>query len=125
RGIITDYNYTGLLAGVWEDPMRGIFRANQVISRLPEMDIDQALKDRLTAEVKFLRGLYFFESALLFGNVPRLLEPADVTTQPAFTPVNGVYAQVVTDDLAAANVLPWRWTGDDVGRATKGAALAL
>ncbi len=68
RGIFSDYNYGGFLNGIWEDPWRGIFRANQVITEVPEMeDLDAGLAQQLVAEARFIRGLYHFEQAVMFG----------------------------------------------------------
>lgn len=125
RGIITNYNYSGFLAGLWDDPWVGVFRANKVLARVPEMDIDAGLQDRLVAETKFLRGLFYFQQALLFGDIPIITEPVDADAEPEFRPVAEVWAQVIQDASDAAAVLPWTWTGDDIGRATRGGALAL
>jgi starch-binding outer membrane protein, SusD/RagB family len=125
RGIITDYNYGGFLGGMWTDPWQGIFRANQVIHHVPAMEIAGALKERLVAEAKFIRALYHFEHVLLFGDVPIVTEMLDASAAPEFRPAADVYAHVIKDATEAAAVLPWRYTGSDIGRATRGGALAL
>jgi hypothetical protein len=125
RGIITDYNYGGFLSGMWDDPWAGIFRANQVLARVPEMDINQAVKTRIVAETKFLRGLFYFHQTLLFGDIPIITEPADASTEMVWKPKAEALAQVVKDAGEAAQDLPWTWSGADKGRATKGGALAL
>lgn len=126
RGVITNLAFTSYgLGGIWDDPWKGVFRANQVVNRVPEMEIASGLKEQLVAEARFIRGLYHFEQALRFGDVPILTEPVDLTTQPEFHPRDQVWDQAIEDALAAAEVLPWSWSGDDVGRVTKGGALAL
>lgn len=129
RGIITDYNYTGFLSGIWEDPYVGIFRANTILAKVGQMEadgkIDSALKTRIFAETKFLRGLFYFHQTLLFGDCPLITETIDALYKPTWNTEAEILAQVVKDATEAAADLPWTWSGADKGRATKGAALAL
>lgn len=125
RGIVTDYNYGGFLGGMWTDPWQGVFRANQVIDRVPAMNLDAATTDMMVAQAKFIRAMMFFQETLLFGDIPVILKEVDASTQPPFTPQADVYAQIIQDATDAAAVLPWVWDGSDKGRATKGGALAL
>ena len=125
RGVVTDYNYTGFLSGIWNDPYQGVFRANQVIARVPKMSLDATVTSTLVAQAKFIRALMYFHQTLIFKNIPLILDEVDANFQPKFTPQADVYKQVIKDASDAAAVLPWVWTGADKGRATKGAALAL
>jgi len=118
----TVYFYT-----TWSVCYRAINRANAVIGRVPGIAMDQALKDRLVAEARFLRGFYYFTLVRLFGKVP--LHLAETTSLSnlglARSPVSDVYAQVIADFTAAETVLPLKYTGGDVGRATQGAAKGM
>src|SRR5690606_29603286 len=77
---------------------------------------------------KFLRALTYFNLIRIYGDVPLVLH--EVTNpeeglQHIRQPVNDIYKQI-TDDLTAAEIgLPVAYSGDDVGRVTKGAAKAL
>lgn len=109
----------------WRDAYHGVYRANQVLAYVPEIDMDPALKERLLAEAKFLRGFYYFHLVKMFGNVPLILKPAvspsDYNVPQA--PPEEVWNQIITDWKEAQAVLPQSYT-HDVGRATWGAATA-
>lgn len=123
--LVTDYNY-GNLYGIWNDNYIGIFRANQVLANVPDIEMDEAQKQRLLGEAKFLRGLFYFHLATLWGNVPLMLTPSTPNDKPTVTPQAEVWAQIEKDLTEAAATLPVRYTNTaDLGRATKGAANAL
>jgi len=109
----------------WIHHYQAIYRANQVITNVPNIEMDEGLKRRIIAEATFLRGLLYYNLAILFGNVPILTEPMQAGEFPTTAPYEQVIAQVESDATAAAADLPLSYTGNDVGRATRGAALAL
>lgn len=113
-------------AGTWNDHYSGIFRANQVITYVPEIEeMDPALRDRIVGEAKFIRGLLYYNLTTLYGDVPMplvLLAPED---RPEQVPQAQVWDQIEQDLADARQVLPRQYSGDDIGRATWGAATAL
>lgn len=120
----------GMIRSVWMGSYRGINRANAVISRVPEIDMDQNLKARIVHEAKFLRAFYYFLLVSHFGDVPNIEEETLGLTGPAYTATNeGTEAeiwQLIERDLTEAEgVLPVTYSNSDKGRATKGAAMAL
>lgn len=122
--IITDYNFWGAY-DIWKDIYVGIFRANQVLDHVPAIDMDETLKQRVLGEARFLRGLFYYNLAVLWGNVPVMLTSSTPGARPATSPVATVWAQVEADLSAAASSLPTVYGAADLGRATKGAAYAL
>jgi hypothetical protein len=120
----TNYN-EGLSAGTWQNLYVGIFRANQVIAYVPDIEMDEALKRRVIAEAKFLRGLFYFNLTLYFGRPPLMLQPSQATDRPVNATNEQAWAQVTQDLSEAAPDLPVSYTGDDLGRATRGAAFGL
>ncbi|MBW3544879.1 MAG: RagB/SusD family nutrient uptake outer membrane protein, partial [Bacteroidetes bacterium] len=125
RFIQPDYNF-GPVSDVWVDLYVGIFRANQVIANVPDIDMDDALKQRLLGEAYFLRGQFYYHLVSLWGNVPLMLDPSTPTDQPATASQAEVWAQVVEDLTLASNALPAVYPdARDLGRATEGAAKAL
>ncbi len=112
----------------WYDSYKGIFRTNILLEKLPDIDMDESLKQRYAAEAKFLRGLYYFTLAISYGDVPLVTE---ILTREEYnsltrTDQNLVYAQVEQDLMDAVSVLPESYPdAADIGRATKGAALGL
>src|SRR5690606_15935413 len=43
-------------AGLWGGYYQGVFRANQVIQNVPNIEMDETLKNRLIGEARFLRA---------------------------------------------------------------------
>ncbi|WP_224997869.1 RagB/SusD family nutrient uptake outer membrane protein [Cesiribacter sp. SM1] len=125
RFIQPDYNF-GPVADIWVDNYVGIFRANQVIANVPDIEMDNTLKQRLLGEAHFLRGLFYYHLVTLWGNVPLMLDPSTPTDLPETASKEQVWAQIVEDLTFAANALPASYSEPgNIGRATKGAANAL
>jgi starch-binding outer membrane protein, SusD/RagB family len=110
---------------VWNHHYRALFRANQVIEAVPSVEMDQQVGARIVAEAQFLRALMHFNLYTFYGNVPVMTTVLQAGDFPEQKPMAQVLEQVATDAQAAAGVLPVTYTGGDVGRATRGAALAL
>lgn len=109
---------------LWDDSYRGIFRANQVIQNVPDVEMDETLKERLIGEAKFLRGLYYFHLVTTYRNIPLILEVAESEEDyyvPQSEPAE-VWEQIIQDFSDAKDVLPESYSDDDIGRATWGSA---
>jgi hypothetical protein len=117
----------GSLQGFWTGQYQNILLCNQVLQNVPNIEMDQALKDRYLAEAKFVRAYSYFRLVRAYGDVPlRLTVPADESEYNIpRTPKAEVYAQIEKDLTEAAAVLPVSYPSTDIGRATKGAALGL
>jgi len=120
----TNYN-DGLTAQTWSTLYVGVFRANQVIANVPQINMDENLKKRIIAEAKFLRGLFYFNLTLYYGRPPLMLVPSQPKDVPANATTQQAYAQVAKDLTEAIPDLPTNYGATDLGRATKGAAYAL
>jgi hypothetical protein len=118
---ITAYNFE-VQSETWNHHWRGVFRANQVLANVPGIQMDETLKNRIVGEAKFLRALYYYHLVTIWGNIPLLLQPTQPLDRPTQVPMEQVWAQIEKDLTEAAAALPNSYTGDDVGRATKGAA---
>ena len=110
---------------LWEDIYGMIYRANTILANMDRADWsgEEELKNSLTAETHFFRGIGYFYLAHMFGQVPIVTKPAE--TQEEFNPAKAaspdeVYDQAIADLTIAKNGLPIEQ--EDVGRATKGAA---
>ena len=119
---------------VWEGRYEGIYRANNAIFYLDRLQIDAALKNRLVAEAKFLRALWYFDLVRCFGGVPIVTGNIDLNDTESIIEIvfkrktkAEVYAQIETDLMEAIPALPLKsqYSAADMGRATKGAAQAL
>lgn len=128
-GQLDDFDATSsndILCDVWKDGYIGIQQCNMVLNRIEGIDIDQSKSSRLTGEMKFLRGLMYFNLVRVFGDVPLVTKE---TTDPneyfgqGRTAKSEVYAQIISDLSDAASLLPV--DASELGRATKGAAQGI
>lgn len=120
-----NYNFDPV-AGVYADNYIGIFRANQVLDNVPDIDMDQATKDRILGEAYFFRAMFYYHLANLFGNVPLMLKTSEPQDYPPNSDQEEVYRQAIADLQEAVPLLPTTYPdASDLGRITKGAAYAL
>ncbi|MES2523981.1 MAG: RagB/SusD family nutrient uptake outer membrane protein [Gemmatimonadota bacterium] len=130
RSLVDNYTFTAshnYIYSTWQSAYQGINRANSVIGRVPEIPMDEVVRTRIVAEAKFLRALHYFNLVRLFGGVPLpITETASLDSlQKPRAPASDVWAQVFKDLNEAAPVLPIRYSGSDIGRATRGAAKTM
>ncbi|MCD6347862.1 MAG: RagB/SusD family nutrient uptake outer membrane protein [Bacteroidales bacterium] len=117
----------GFVEAIWEHYYNGIARCNEVISKVPGIDMDMVLLNSYVAEAKFLRAYYYFQLVNIFGEIPLKTEPvrtADDLNVPVSS-VEIVYEQIENDLLWAKNNLPAVISPSNLGRAGKGAAFGL
>ena len=112
---------TGFINDIWNSFYIGINTANAVVDRAPNVaGLDENIRKRRVAEVKFLRAHHYFVLTQMFGAVPLVLAQSTTANKEATrAPVPEVYAAIVADLTAALPDLPA--TTPDYGRATKGA----
>jgi hypothetical protein len=121
---ITQYSFE-VNIDTWGHHWRGVYRANQVIDKVPSISMDETKKAQYIGEAKFLRALYYYNLVTIWGNIPLILNPSQPDDKPAQAPEAEVWAQIEKDLAEAITGLPEAYTGEEVGRATKGAAYAL
>lgn len=115
---------------LWRGPNPGILYCNTILDNVPDMYIDEKIKNRSIGEAKFLRASYYFTLVQLFGDVPLSLnatKPGD-DLFPTRESKDKIYNEVIIPDLLdAINLLPTRdeYDSKDIGRASKGAAAGL
>jgi len=113
---------------IWQHAYEGILRCNVVLDRIGPIELEQTLKNRYMAEVKFLRALTYFNLVRLYGDVPLILKEVKSVEEGyeyGREPVASVYEQIILDLIDAEQYLPLSYSTEDVGRATKGAAKTL
>ena len=117
---------SGVIRDLWRTNYKGVVRANDFITHIDAIEMDAAIKARLTGEAKFLRAMFYFMLVDNFGDIP-LFETVP-TVEDALvsrSPKAEVVALMKSDiEFAIAN-LDASYTGNNVGRATIGAATAL
>jgi hypothetical protein len=125
----TTDNY--MLNIAWKNYYIGINRCNTALENIQDMDADlisDDVKAELMAEARFVRGYFYFELVKTFGSVPlidHVLSPSEY--QQPLAEISDLWAFIENDFKAASEVLPTRsqQNPENVGRATKGAALAF
>lgn len=116
----------GQVESFWDGEYQTINFANQILDNVPGIDMTATLKTRYLAEAKFIRAYAYFRLVRAFGDVPlRLHVPKQSEFNIPRTPKAQVWAAIEADLTDAAGVLPTSYDATNVGRITKGAALAL
>lgn len=117
---------TSELNDFWKLQYKGINQCNTVLDKVPGIDMDATLKDRVLGEARFLRAFYYFQLTQVFGDVQMLTKitpPAELKAPK--TAKSEIYKLILADCDQAALSLPATYDASQAGRATKGAALAL
>ncbi|QNL47840.1 RagB/SusD family nutrient uptake outer membrane protein [Olivibacter sp. SDN3] len=111
----------------WEVHYRNINRANIALKHIPQIDFAEEKRAQYLGEAHFIRGLMYFNLVRLYGAVPIVLEATESLDdlQIARAPIETVYEQIVADFVFAKEHLPLNYETAELGRATKGAAMAL
>lgn len=137
EGEITPSNLTILSSGPgeyngntnpWGKNYRYIRDANVFFDRIGAVPMDSNLRRQLTGEMAFLRAFQYFDLVRNYGGVSLITKPFalgdDFVTVQWATLAESINFLVNEADWAAA-LLPLSPASADVGRATKGATLAL
>ena len=114
----------GPVLEIWRMHYKTIYAANIAIERIPAIDMDETLKNRLLNEAKFIRGLLYFNMVRMYNQVPLLLSET-VPLTPEVATVADIYTQIIKDLTDAENLPASYQAGSGLGRATSGAAKAL
>jgi len=116
---------TGDVGGTWQRKYEGISRANTTLNLLKSApaDMSAADKTRVTAEARFLRGLYYFDLKRIYGNTPYIDETVDYGTGiEKVKNDQDLWPKIEADEKFAYDNLAE--TPPAVGRANKWAAAA-
>lgn len=116
----------GVLSSYWKAAYETVSRANNAIAYIPAIQMNEALKNQLIGESKFLRAYSYFYLTNIFGKVPLKLKPQNSASDihVGLSEVTAIYAQIENDLANAAQLLPVSYPTEK-GRVTKGAAYAL
>ncbi len=119
-----NYNFWEGNVNTFRDTYKAIFRCNQVLDNINSIPFtDAGKKDLIIAQAKFLRGFHYYYAALLWENIPLVLNVQKPDFLPEQNTLTEVWAQVEKDFTESAQVLPKTWDDANVGRPTKGSAM--
>jgi len=126
-------NYTlnpavGPQEDLWRRNFMGINRANILLSKLPDIPMDETEKSRFEAESKFLRAYFYFDLIRYFRNLPLIDHPLVGNELYEVTQVApaDIYALIESDLTTAMTALPIKVNAaTEAGRVSQGTAKAL
>ncbi len=128
QGDVTPSNESSFAdLGEWQNLWGYVKNCNLFFSKIKSVPGDTALKHRMYGEVQFLRAWTYFELIKRYGGVPIITKVFKVggnykeTRQSYDACTNFIVSQLDS----AATELPVSYPSDELGRATKGAALGL
>lgn len=112
----------------WGDFYSNIRYCNSFLENADKIPFDEDTeKDKMVGEVHFLRAYLYHELVAMYGGVPLVKNTYGL--QDEFQIPRNTFEEcidfIVEECDLAAGLLPEAHTGNDVGRATKGAAMAL
>lgn len=122
----------GLFANEWRDDYGGIKTCLVFLSNIDRIqDIDEASKNRMIDEIRFIRAFIYFRLVNYYGDVPFFTD--EITLDDAYNIKRTPKAEIMTfihselDDIIKAGHLPVSddLSEDERGRITLGAAVAF
>ncbi len=117
----------GTITTLWQYSFRKVARANYFLDNIDKVDMDETEKAAMKGEARFLRAFTYFWLYQLWENVPL------IKTTLTFDEANSVSQAskeemvnfILTELTQAAQELPVKQPTNAMGRAEKGAALAI
>ncbi len=113
---------------IWASLYQRIARCNNIISNMHKAKdvVGEDVYMAVEAQAKFLRAFFYHYLINLYGDVPFVTTMLSISeSKVERTPKATIAEQLYADLDLAAQYLPETWTGDNIGRITKGAALSL
>ena len=111
----------------WSSNFSRIRQTNIFLSHIDATTFDAAWKQRMKGEAYFLRAYFYHNLMRMYGGVPLITKVYGLNEdyKVARNSFKETVDFIVANADSAVALLPTSYTGADVGRATKGAALAL
>lgn len=104
-----------------------IRRVNNLLDHSDMLTGDQAMIDRVIGQAVYLRAFFYFYLVRAYGGVPLITHAQSLDENLAVSrnPYEECVAFIADEMDRAADLLPLQWDGPNIGRPTKGAALAI
>jgi len=100
--------FNGSVSGMWASPYIGLYPVNATINGIAASSgLSASFKKATIAELKVVRALYYFYMINIFGGVPYVSSTDyQATSRLARSPVDTVYARILSDLTDAQQALP-------------------
>lgn len=112
---------------LWGPLYRSIRQANIFLTQIGDSDFPAEQRDMMKGEAHFLRAYFYHNLLKVYGGVPKITRP--YTLNDDFEIPRASFEEmvefIVADADSAAALLPLQQSANNLGRATRGAALAL
>jgi len=133
RNSLNDHTFTnvnGEISNWYVNNYKLIKNANEVITYVPPISMDEAKKNNILGNARFLRAMGYFNLLTAFGEVPLILAPVTATDPnlyPKKATLAALYEQIIIDlKYAETNCYAEKAiAGADKGRVSSGAASGL
>lgn len=132
--LLDDFNITpssGSISQMYQALYVGVWRCSHIIYNLQTRnipDLDEDTRNNYIAQLITLRAMYYFYLVVLFRQpyfYDELSLPLDYLAAYGNSDPLLFWNKIKNDLLWAVNWLPHKWPSSDLGRVTKGSALAL
>ncbi|SMD17184.1 RagB/SusD family nutrient uptake outer membrane protein [Pedobacter nyackensis] len=123
-----EVNPDNLSMDSWTGDYGFIRDCNAFFEKIAGVKGDDNMKKRMMGEMKFIRAWCYFNLTSRYGGVPlitKVYSLSDTDFKAARNTYDECMAFVVKEMDEALSMLPDSYSGNDLGRVTKGAALAL
>jgi len=133
RNTLTAHTFTsvnGEISNWYNNNYKMIKNANDVVTYVPPIAMDEAKKNNIVGNARFLRALGYFNLLTAFGQVPLITMPVSASDPNLYPPKateEALFAQII-DDLKFAETncyLEKNIAVADKGRVSSGSASAL
>ena len=114
-------------SNTWFKYYQGISKSNLLLANMEKakQKTNAGVFSRIEGEARFFRAYNYFLLISFFGDVPLIKEPIAVSEKLAVVPKTEILNFVLDELEAASLLLPDKYIGNDIGRITKGGALAI
>jgi len=107
----------------WERRYRGIFKANTVIDNADAVKMEEARRQELLAETRFLRAFNYYLLYDFFGPTPLITtSETEISDRPSRATEEEMISFIENEFIAVSDILPVKPPREQFGRPTKGAA---
>src|SRR5690606_26181069 len=113
-----------VLSSTWTAYYNNINRCNRILESLGNVELSDVKRSQYEGEARFGRALFYFDLVRLWGGVPMVTSTLsiDESYNRLRSSTEEIYDLIVSDLIAAAELLPEDYSDADFGRATKWAA---